>query len=74
MVDFCHEKMSSLYWYWVALLLYRDKWISIFLLWWLSQWLVTYGAICWWHLITCGAISRAPQNEIRRKFKCKASV
>jgi len=34
---------SSLYYYWVALSLYRDKRIAIIRLWWLSQWLVTHG-------------------------------
>ena len=33
---------SSLYYYYVALSLYRDKRITIIRLWWLSQWLVTY--------------------------------
>ena len=34
---------SSLYYYQVALSLYRDKWTTIIRLWWLWQWLVTYG-------------------------------
>ena len=34
---------SSLCYYYVALSLYRDKWTTIIRLWWLSQWLVTYG-------------------------------
>ena len=35
--------LTSLYYYQVALSLYRDKWTTIILLWWLSQWLVTHG-------------------------------
>ena len=35
--------LSSLYYYKVALSLYRDKRITIIRLWWLSQWLVTHG-------------------------------
>ena len=34
---------SSLYRYYVALLLHREKWITIIRLWWLSQWLVNHG-------------------------------
>ena len=35
--------LTSLYYYEVALSLYRDKWTTIIRLWWLSQWLVTHG-------------------------------
>jgi len=35
--------LSSLYYYKVARSLYRDKWITMIRLWWLSQWLVTHG-------------------------------
>jgi len=37
------SSLSSLYYYWVRLSLYRDKRITIIRLWWLSQWLVTHG-------------------------------
>ena len=33
----------SLYYYQVAQSLYRDKWITISHLWWISQWLVNHG-------------------------------
>jgi len=49
---------TSLYYYLVARSLYRDKWTTMICLWWLSQWLVTYGFI---HLCTCGAIYLPPQ-------------
>ena len=35
--------LASLYYYKVALSLYRDKWTTIIRLWWLVQWLVTHG-------------------------------
>jgi len=35
--------LSSLYYYQVALSLYRDKWTTIIRLWWLSQWLLNHG-------------------------------
>ena len=35
--------LTSLYYYLVALSLYRDKWTMIIPLWWLSQWLFTHG-------------------------------
>ena len=35
--------LISLYYYQVALSLHIDKWITIIHLWWLSQWLATYG-------------------------------
>ena len=34
---------SSIYYYYVALSLYKDKWTTIIRLWWPSQWLVTHG-------------------------------
>jgi len=35
--------LTSLYYYQVALSLYRDKWTTIIRLWWLSQWLFVHG-------------------------------
>ena len=39
-----------------------DEWTTIIRLWWLSQWLVTYGHHLDDPLFSCGAISRPPQK------------
>ena len=49
---------SSLYYFLVALSLYRDKWTTIIRLWWISQWLVTYGH----HLVVTIYLHVAPST------------
>jgi len=62
--------VTSLFFYLVALSLYRDKWTTIIRLRWLSQWLVTHG----YHLVVTIYLHVAPSTDCHTDLRSVVPV